>query len=64
MMFAGDNCELIGGVDRCFGSDEVREIAGGQGGGTESGRSCEEAAAVLVVLFEDMLRGDVGGADG
>jgi len=63
-VFAGDGLELVGGVDGGAGVEDVGEVAGGESSGSEGGGSGEEAAAVLLVLLEDVLGGDLRGADG
>lgn len=47
----------------CCGVDEAGDVAGGEGAGAQRGGAGEEAAASLIVLVEDMLRSDLGGAD-
>ena len=51
-VFAGDDCELVGGVHGCFWIDQVGDVTGGEGAGAEGGGSGEEAAAVGLVLLE------------
>ena len=59
-VFAGDGLELIGGVDRGRGIDEIGDGAGGECCGSNGSSSGEEAAAGgVVLLLEDVLRGDV-----
>lgn len=61
---AGNGLELVGGVDTCRRVDEAGDVAGSQSADTECRGSGEEAAAVLLVLLEDVLGRDIGGTDG
>ncbi len=62
-VFAGDGGEIGRGLDGGRGVGEAAEIARCDGACSEGGGSGEEAAAVLLVLLEDVLRSDVRGAD-
>jgi len=63
-VFAGYDGKVGGGLDGSIGVSQVLEVTGGYGTCSERSSSGEEAAAVLLVPIEDVLRRDVGGTNG